>query len=147
VATDLRKLVAAMRMSATLERMGDLARHVAEVARGRYPDHAIRPSVEPTFAKMIDAAKVVAGEMTQLLDTLDLDLAAQLQADDDILDKLHEETFNEVLSPQWDGDAQEVVDITLVGRYLERFGDHATSVARRVTFLVTGEVEEGAVHS
>ena len=146
VATDLRTIVAALRMSATLERMGDLARHVAEVARGRYPAKALRPAVEPTFARMIDAARTVAQEMTTLLGTRDLDLAAAIGQNDDILDNLHTESYNLLLSPQWDGSAQEAVDITLIGRFLERFGDHATTVARRIVFLVTGEVEDGPNH-
>ena len=146
VATDLRVVVSALRMSATLERMGDLARHVAEVARGRYPAHAIRHSAEPTFTAMVAAAADVAHEVTVLLSTRDLELAGQIERNDDVLDNLHAETFATILSPEWDGSTQEAVDITLVGRYLERFGDHATSIARRIVFLVTGDVEQAAAH-
>ena len=146
VATDLSTLVAALRMSATLERMGDLARHVAEVARGRYPDEALRPSVKPIFAKMVDAAADAAKDVTVLLGSRDLELASAIQRDDDILDDLHLETLSELLHPDWDGTAQEAVDITLLGRYLERFGDHATSISRRIVFLVTGEVHDILQH-
>jgi phosphate transport system protein len=66
--------------------------------------------------------------------------------DDDILDDLHHDTYSELLHPSWDGTAQEAVDITLLGRYLERFGDHATSISRRIVFLVTGEVHEPLEH-
>jgi phosphate transport system protein len=147
VATDLRVVVSALRMSATLERMGDLARHVAEVARGRYPAHAIRATAEPTFAAMAAAAADVASEVTVLLSTRDVALANEIEKNDDVLDNLHAETFATLLSPDWDGSTQEAVDITLVGRYLERFGDHATSIARRIVFLVTGDVDEGPVHT
>ncbi|MCL1872091.1 MAG: phosphate signaling complex protein PhoU [Promicromonosporaceae bacterium] len=147
VATDLRIVVSALRMSATLERMGDLARHTAEVARGRYPAHAIRAQAEPTFAAMTQAAATVAGEVKTLLETRDVELAAQIEKDDDVLDDLHAQTFATILSPEWDGSTQEAVDITLVGRYLERFGDHATSVARRIVFLVTGDVDEAPTHA
>jgi phosphate transport system protein len=138
VATDLRTVVAALRMSSTLERMGDLARHVAEVARGRYPDRAIMPDAEPTFAAMVDAAIKTARNVTTLLRSRDVSLAVEIEGDDDVLDDLHIQTFATILGPQWGGSAQQAVDITLVGRYLERFGDHATSIARRVVFLVTG---------
>jgi len=146
VATDLRTLVAALRMGSTLERMGDLARHVAEVARGRYPDEAVRPSIKPIFAKMIGAATDAAAAIVVLLQTRDLELAATIESDDDVLDALHAETFSELLHPSWDGTAQEAVDITLLGRYLERFGDHATSISRRVVFLVTGRVHDILQH-
>ena len=139
VATDLRTLVAALRMSATLERMGDLARHIAEIARSRYPDSALRPEFHPVFEKMVDAATHAAVEVTALLRSRDLEQAALIQRNDAILDNLHMETFAALFDPNWEGTAHEAVDITLLGRFLERFGDHATSIARRIVFLVTGE--------
>ena len=139
VATDLRVVVSALRMSASLERMGDLARHVAQVARGRYPAQAIAPAARDTFAQMHEAAVHVAQQTTRLLATRDLEVAAEIERDDDQLDSLHQETFNKLLAPEWQGSVQEAVDVTLVGRYYERFGDHGVSVARRVTFLVTGD--------
>ena len=147
VATDLRTVVAALRMGSTMERMGDLARHVAETARGRYPDEVVRDSVRPVFEKMLAAANDSAKAVETLLKTRDLELAARIEKDDEILDNLHMETFGELLHPSWDGTAQEAVDITLLGRYLERFGDHATSIARRVVFLVTGRVHDILQHS
>ncbi|MCP2266483.1 phosphate signaling complex protein PhoU [Promicromonospora thailandica] len=142
VATDLRVVVSALRMSASLERMGDLARHVAQVARGRYPAQAIVPEAHDTFAAMHDAAVRVAQRTTRLLATRDLEVAEAIERDDDIIDELHQQTFTTLLSPQWRGTVQEAVDVTLVGRYYERFGDHGVSVARRVTFLVTGDFPE-----
>ncbi|MFC4631264.1 phosphate signaling complex protein PhoU [Promicromonospora alba] len=142
VATDLRVVVSALRMSASLERMGDLARHVAQVARGRYPAQAIVPEARDTFVKMHEAAVRVAQRTTKLLATRDLTVAEALERDDDIIDALHQETFNLLLAPEWPGTVQESVDVTLVGRYYERFGDHGVSVARRVTFLVTGDFPE-----
>lgn len=139
VATDLRVVVSALRMSATLERMGDLARHVAQVARGRYPRAAIDPSLTAVFTEINDAARRVAARTTQVLSTHDLTEAEGIERDDDLLDSLHEETFRVLLSPTWTGDAQQTIDVTLVGRYYERFGDHAVSVARRIVYLVTGE--------
>ncbi len=139
VATDLRVVVSALRMSATLERMGDLARHVAQVARARYPHGAIDPALIGVFTEMNDAAVRVAQRTTQVLTTHDLAEAEGIERDDDLLDSLHEETFRVLLGGSWTGTPQQTVDVTLVGRYYERFGDHAVSVARRIVFLVTGE--------
>ncbi|MBD5786687.1 phosphate signaling complex protein PhoU [Cellulosimicrobium terreum] len=138
VATDLRVVVSALRMSASLERMGDLARHIAQVARGRYPSHAIVPPLHRTFEQMHDAAVRVARRTTTLLTTRDLTVAANIERDDDLLDHLHQDTFVALLDQRWSGTTQETVDVTLVGRYYERFGDHGVSVAKRVTYLVTG---------
>lgn len=139
VATDLRVVVSALRMSATLERMGDLARHVAQVARGRYPNPAITPELAAIVADTNEAARRVAARTVQVLQTHDLAVAEAIQRDDNELDALHEETFRVMLSPQWSGTAQQTVDATLIGRYYERFGDHAVSIAKRIEFLVTGE--------
>lgn len=139
VATDLRVVVSALRMSATLERMGDLARHVAQVARGRYPNAAIDPALTGVFTEMNEAARRVAQRTTQVLSSHDLPEAEGIERDDDLLDSLHEETFRVLLGPSWSGTAQQTVDVTLLGRYYERFGDHAVSVARRIVYLVTGE--------
>ncbi|WP_069386363.1 phosphate signaling complex protein PhoU [Cellulosimicrobium cellulans] len=139
VATDLRIVVSALRMSATLERMGDLARHIAQVARGRYPARAIAPDLHRTFEQMNEAADRVARRTTTLLTTRDLTVAANIERDDDLLDRLHQDTFTALLDSSWSGTAQETVDVTLVGRYYERFGDHGVSIAKRVTYLVTGD--------
>ncbi len=145
VATDLRIVVSALRMSATLERMGDLARHVAEVARGRFPHGAVPLALSGTFSEMHDAAVRVAARTTEVLRTRDLEEARGIERDDDLLDQLHEDTFTALLGGNWNGTPQETVDVTLLGRYYERFGDHAVSIARRVTFLVPGDFADEAI--
>ncbi|QIK84372.1 phosphate signaling complex protein PhoU [Sanguibacter sp. HDW7] len=141
VATDLRVVVSALRISSTLERMGDLARHIAQVARGRYPRPAVAGDVAATFAQMNAAAVHVAERVAQLLETRDLTLAHKIERDDDQLDALHQDTFAALLGGGWEGTPQETVDVTLLGRYYERFGDHGESIARRMLFLVTGAFE------
>ncbi|ROS25874.1 phosphate signaling complex protein PhoU [Cellulomonas sp. PhB150] len=138
VATDLRVVVTSLRISASLERMGDLARHVAQVARGRYPRQAVPQSMSGTFAEMHDAAVRVARRTSTLLTNRELALAESIETDDDLLDELHEDTFTALLGGSWAGNPQETIDVTLLGRYYERFGDHAVSVAKRVVYLVTG---------
>lgn len=139
VARDLRIVVSALRMSSSLERMGDLARHLAAVARLRYPDVAVPEAMLPTFREMHVGAVRVAGEVTAVLESYDLEIAEAIERDDDLLDRLHGETFTATLDERLDLSPQERVDATLCARYLERFGDHGVSIARKVVFLVTGD--------
>lgn len=138
VASDLRTVISALRMSASLERMGDLARHLAEVARLRYPHPVVPPSLTDLFEQMHAGAVRVAGELTTVLETRDVAMAKAIDDDDDLLDRLHQQTFAETLGGGHDFTPQQIVDITLTARYFERFGDHAVSVASRVVYLVTG---------
>lgn len=139
VAGDLRTIISALRMSASLERMGDLARHLAEIARLRYPGSAIPEPLTDLFTRMHESAVRIAGRLTSVLETRDVEGAAAMEEDDDLLDKLHNETFAATLGGEYDLTPQQIVDVTLAARYFERFGDHAVSVASRVVYLVTGE--------
>jgi len=137
VARDLRVIVSGLRMSASLERMGDLARHVAELARLRYPATALPDELVTTIRSMHEAAVRVSQQVTTVIETRDLELAAAIEEDDDLLDDLHASTF--VTTATGRLTAQQAVDITLLARFYERFGDHAVSIARRVVYLVTGD--------
>ncbi|HEY6797013.1 MAG TPA: phosphate signaling complex protein PhoU [Kineosporiaceae bacterium] len=139
VATDLRTIVTGLRMSADLERMGDLARHVAKLARLRYPESPIPPSLHSTILEMGQVAERVVAKTGTVIARRDLTLASELERDDDAMDRLHRELFHVLLGPTWTYGIEAAVDVTLCGRYYERFADHAVSVARRVTYLVTGE--------
>jgi phosphate transport system protein len=139
VATDLRVVVASLRMSASLERMGDLARHIAQLTRLRYPFRAVPEDLAPTFARMGEVCERLALKAGRVVASRDLEVAAELDADDDLLDRLHRQVFAALMSPTWTHSPEMTVDVTLCSRYYERFGDHAVSVARRVSFLVTGE--------
>ncbi|MHB1064806.1 MAG: phosphate signaling complex protein PhoU [Georgenia sp.] len=146
VATDLRVVVTALRMSATLERMGDLARHVAYVARGRYPELATTGRMHDILLEMGVQASKVGQQVVELLETRDLSLAAEIEREDDLLDELHRRSFEVVLDENESLTRQQLVDAVLVGRYLERFGDHGVSVARRMSYLITGDAAN-AVHN
>lgn len=139
VAGDLRVIISSLRMSASLERMGDLARHIAELTRLRYPGQAVPEPMRDLFAQMHEGAVRISRETTQVLADRDVDAARALDADDDLLDRLHDRTFTETLGGQHDLTPQQIVDVTLAARYFERFGDHAVSVADRVVYLVTGQ--------
>lgn len=139
VATDLRMLVTSMRMSADLERMGDLARHVAKLVRLRYPDRVLHAQLRPTFARMAEVAEDLVSESGRIIQTTDVDAVPRLEVTDDEMDDLHREVFRTLLSDDWAGGTQATIDATLLSRYYERFGDHAVSIAQRVVYLVTGE--------
>ena len=141
VATDLRTIVTAMRIASDLERMGDLAVHVAKVARMRFPDHAVPLEVRPIFLEAGHVAERLVAQTATVIAKLDVEAAGQLEADDDLMDQLHRQLFRELLSKDWPHGIEAAIDVTLLGRYYERFADHAVSVARRVVYLVTGERE------
>jgi phosphate transport system protein len=139
VATDLRVIVTGLRMSADLERMGDLARHVAKLARLRYPHSAIPPELRGTVLEMGQVAERIVAKTGSVIASRDVAMAMELESDDDVMDRLHRDVFRLLLSQDWPHGVETAIDVTLCGRYYERFADHAVSVARRVTFLVTGE--------
>lgn len=139
VASDLRVVVASLRMVADVERMGDLALHIAKVARRRYPASAIPAELQATVLEMGQVAQRICAKCSSVIAGRDLTMAAELERDDDVMDGLHRRLFSTLLDDSWDGGIETAIDVTLCGRYYERFCDHAVSVARRVVFLVTGE--------
>ena len=138
VASDLRALVTALRMSADLERMGDLAHHVAKVVRLRHPAAAVPDQLMSLIESMGVAAEKIAAKTGVVISTRDTALAAQVEKDDDEMDLLHRQLIAVLIAPTWEHGVETAIDLTLLGRYYERYADHAVSVARRVIFLVTG---------
>jgi phosphate transport system protein len=139
VAGDLRTLVTSIRMSADLERMGDLADHIAKVARMRYPSAAVPPELILTIQEMGSVVKLIIEKTSNVIGSQDITVALQLEKDDDEMDRLHRKLFITLLDDAWTHGIETAIDMTLIGRYYERCADHAVSVARRVYFLVTGE--------
>ena len=138
VASDLRALVTALRMSADLERMGDLADHVAKVVRLRHPASAVPDQLMSLIESMGVTAEKIAAKTGVVISTRDTTLAAQVEKDDDEMDLLHRQLISTLIAPTWEHGVETAIDLTLLGRYYERYADHAVSVARRVIFLVTG---------
>jgi phosphate transport system protein len=138
VAGDLRTLVASIRMSSDIERMGDLAHHVAKLARMRYPACAIPPELVFIIQEMGEVAQRIMTKTTGVITSRDTLAAVELEKDDDAMDKLHRKLFEILLDDNWSHGIETAIDMTLVSRYYERYADHAVSVARRVYFLVTG---------
>ena len=140
VATDLRLLVASLRMSSSLERMGDLAAHVALVARRAHPGTAVPAQHREQVARMSELGLTALTAAAQVIRTRDLALAAQVEKQDDELDELMLTISREISASDEDTYTNaEVIDLTLLIRFYERIGDHAVSLVRRVGFLVTGD--------
>jgi phosphate transport system protein len=138
VASDLRALVTALRMSADLERMGDLSHHVAKVARLRHPENVLPPELRDLVNHIGSVAENISRKIPTVIETRDTELALQVERDDDEMDKLHRQLIGSMSNNTWAHGVESAIDVTLLGRYYERFADHAVSVSRRVYFLVTG---------
>jgi phosphate transport system protein len=139
VAGDLRTLITALRMSGDLERMGDLAVHLAKTARRRHPESAIPPELQATVLEMGQIAERMIAKAGSVIASQNVELGLELDADDDAMDRLHRKLFDQLLSPTWKYGVEPAVDISLAGRYFERYADHAVHVAEDVVYLVTGQ--------
>ena len=142
VARDLRILVSALRISASLERMGALAGHIAAIARYRYPGSAIPAALADTFAEMGRLDVELGRRVSTLLKNTDVNLAREIQAEDARVDELHRHVFTVVLGDDWKENAMYTVDVTLASRYHERFADHVVDISTKVSYLTTGEWSE-----
>ena len=139
VGGDLRVVIGALRIAASLERMGDLAEHVAKQARMRYPRPAVPQELRGTFAVMGGLAEAIVSKTGAVIATKDVSRAADIAAHDQEMDRLHRELFTIVMSESWTHGVEAAIDVTLLSRYYERYADHAVSVTRRVVTIVTGE--------
>ena len=139
VASDLRALVTALRMGSDLERMGDLSHHVAKVARLRHPNAAVPPELVAIIQAMGVAAVAITEKTGVVIATRNTQMALEIERDDDVMDDLHRKLIAVLIEPTWKHGIETAIDLTLLGRYYERYADHAVSISRRVYFLVTGE--------
>ncbi|MGW0043508.1 phosphate signaling complex protein PhoU [Rhodococcus sp. NPDC003348] len=140
VAGDLRQVVSGIQIVADIDRMGALALHVAKIARRRHPNHVLPEEVNGYFAEMGRLAVALGAAAKEVLETHDPERAAKLQEEDDAMDDLHRHLFSVLMDREWKHGVAAAVDVTLLGRFYERFADHAVEVARRVIFLVTGKM-------
>jgi phosphate transport system protein len=141
VAADLRLIVGALRMSTSLERMGDLARHIAQLTRLRYPDPVSPAPLVPVFREMAVKDVAIAKRLVELMESRELGLVSEIFALNEQINELHAGIFTTIAKPEWAASPASTADAILASRFLERFGDHGVSVARKVQYLVTGEWE------
>ncbi|MCH5644954.1 phosphate signaling complex protein PhoU [Gordonia sp. ABSL49_1] len=142
VAGDLRGIVSGFQIVADVDRMGALALHVAKIARRRHPAKALPEEVNGYFAEMGRLAVKLAHNAREVLNTQDPEAAVRLQEDDDAMDDLHRHLFTVLMDREWSHGVAAAVDVTLLGRFYERFADHAVLIGRRVVFQATGQTPE-----
>ncbi|MHA6792248.1 phosphate signaling complex protein PhoU [Pseudonocardia bannensis] len=142
VASGLRTVVTAIRSADDIERMGDLAQHVAEAARRRHPGSAVPEEVRPLFAEMGALGVRLALKTAEVIRTRNVLMAVELEREDDAMDELHKHMFAVLMDQDWRHGVAPAVDLTLLARYYERYADHAVSVARHMVFAVTGGTPE-----
>lgn len=140
VAGDLRAIVASIQIVADVERMGALALHVAKIARRRHPQHTLPEEVNGYFAEMGRIAVDLGNSAREVLLSRDPDQARLIREEDDAMDDLHRHLFSVMMDREWKHGVAAAVDVTLLGRFYERFADHAVEISRRVIFQVTGNL-------
>ena len=138
VASDLRTIVGSIHIGADIERMGALAVHVASIARRRHPDCALPDEVRASFAEMGHKAVQLARSAQEVLLSCNPDKAARLRDQDDAVDAEHQHLFTLLIDRKWQDSVCSAVDVALLGRFYERFADHAVEIGRRVVFEATG---------
>lgn len=142
VAGDLRLVFGSFQNVADAERMGALALHVAKIARRRHPHHALPDEVKGFFAEMGRIAIDLGNSAKEVVLSRDPKRAAQISREDDAMDQLHKQLFSVLMDTEWKYGVAAAVDVTLLGRFYERFADHAVAIGRRVVFEATGEAVE-----
>jgi phosphate transport system protein len=138
VTGDLRAIVGCMQNVTDAERMGGLALHVAKIVRRRHPMHALPEEINGYFAEMGRIAVNLGLAAREVVLSSDPQKAAQIRLDDDAMDDLHRHLFTILMDKEWKNGVASAVDVTLLGRFYERFADHAVEIGRRVVFQATG---------
>lgn len=138
VASDLRAVVAAVHITSDADRMGGLAAHVARIVRRRHPASAIPNVVVGQFSEMGGLAVDLAEDAAAVIADGDPVRASRIRDDDEAMNDMHRRLFAAVMSPEWSHGVPAAVDVVLLGRFYERFADHAVAIAARVLFRSTG---------
>jgi phosphate transport system regulatory protein PhoU len=141
MAGDLRALVAALRLTAEIERSGDLVVNIAKGARRMYGAE-IPARLRGQVGAMSDEAERLFRLAIDAYADGDADLAGALDDVDDRLDRLHADYIASIIDRQDELDLQVGVQLALIGRYYERIGDHAVNIGERVRYMVTGWLPE-----
>jgi phosphate transport system protein len=142
VAGDLRLVFGSFQNVADAERMGALALHVAKIARRRHPNPVLPEEVKGYFAAMGRIAIDLGNSAKDVVLSRDPKQAAQIGKEDDAMDQLHQQLFSVLMDKEWKHGVAAAVDVTLLGRFYERFADHAVEIGRRVAFEATGEAAD-----
>ncbi|MGB3481922.1 MAG: phosphate signaling complex protein PhoU [Mycobacterium sp.] len=138
VAADLRAVVGALQTAADADRMTGLAAHVARIVRRRHPAQVLPEEVQGHFTEMGLVAVAMARSAQEVVLSGDVAQATQILRDDETMNGLHRHLFTIVMGADWRHGVSSAVDLVLLGRFYERFADHAVAIARRVVFQITG---------
>jgi phosphate transport system protein len=141
VASDLRLVITALHIAADLERMGDLAVHVAKTGLRRHPAPAVPAELTTVVREMASVADQMAGKISRLLSTPTVTRATELERDDDAMDELHRRLLQTILAPDWSHGVEAAVDLALLARFYERYADHAVNASQHIVYLVTGKAQ------
>nr|WP_256735996.1 phosphate signaling complex protein PhoU [Mycolicibacterium hippocampi] len=139
VASDLRAVVAAVHIASDADRMGGLAAHIARIVRRRHPDPVLPNDVVGQFSEMGSLAVDLAEDAASVIIDGDPVRASRIRDDDEAMNDMHRKLFVAVMSPQWTHGVPAAIDLVLLGRFYERFADHAVAIAARVLFRSTGD--------
>ena len=138
VAGDLRAIFSAIQIIADVDRMGELAVHVAKIVRRRHPNYVVPEEVRDCFTEMGKVAVQMGDSARDVLLSTDPQKAASLREADDEMDGLHQRLFTTLMDREWRHGVSAAVDVALLARFYERFADHAVEIGRRVVFEATG---------
>jgi len=139
MAADLRVIVAAVKINADLERVGDLAVNIAEAGK-RYLHHApVKPLID--IPRMAELAQSMLRDALDAFVRRDIALAEAVLQQDDLVDALKVQIFRELLTFMLQNPTtiEPALDLILISRHIERIGDHATNVAEDVIFILSAK--------
>lgn len=139
VASDLRLVLSSIYCAEKVERMGDLAEHVANAACRVHPDHVVPPSLTDQFDRLGTITSAMATQLVAHVTTPRVGAFAELDATDHEVDDLHAEVLRTITAKTWEHGVPMATTLALVARFYERFADQAVSAAKRIEFVCTGE--------
>lgn len=138
VARDLRKILAAVYCAEKIERMGDLAAHVADTARFTHPEHVVPAEFEDVFTELGEIAAGMADRVGELITGEAVGGFTELDQTDEAVDALHARVLTLITGKSWQHGVRSATSLALVARFHERFADQGVSVAKRLEFAETG---------
>jgi phosphate transport system protein len=141
VAGDLRVIVGALKGVADGERMGTQALHIAQIARMRHPARVVPDQVIDCITEMSCAAEHLSATVLDAVLRRDPGQVAAIRHADIAMRRLHEQLSATLCDTRWRHGVVYAIDTALLGRYYERFADHAVAIGCRVAFEVTGSVQ------
>ncbi|WP_127532790.1 phosphate signaling complex protein PhoU [Paenibacillus kobensis] len=139
VAKDLRRILAAFKIASDLERMGDLSLDVAKVTLRLEGQALIKPLID--LPRMAEIVQTMIFESIQSFVQENVDLAYKMAKDDDQVDALYKQITRELFSLMLENPLtiSQSMQLSFVGRFIERIADHATNIGESVVYLVTGK--------